>query len=381
MSIVSMLGFDQYPAVTSLPLTLLNPMWLGPGSSVPKYPLFTTGGVTNYSVTNQLAYGEATDTCNYIIPNITNSTTLSAAGNLCVLRPPTDITASDLDKTGNWYFGAMVQLTASSAGLTTSALAVLGDGTVANNVYFATYGVDANSGLVNGSTTVYIEIQIDWVNKMLYGYLNGFLRASKSFTTTPVVGIGNITSSSPYGTTSTNWVSGNSVGYWQRFSNIYWVIDKAGDANPTGRLGPVRVRLSPVSSVDVVGGMTTTDSGGSFVTPLASNAIALPLVTQYVGLDPYGQQGTVHFATPTLAGNSGKILAAQVSTTVFKPLEASANAEVALLNGTTEISRSVNTVTNTPTLISAVVNTAKDGSALLPASISDLTVKASSHRV
>lgn len=381
MSIVSMLGFDQYPGVTSLPLTLLNPMWLGPGSSVPKYPLFTTGGVTNYTISNQLAYGEATDTCNYVVPNIVNSSTPSAAGNLCVLRPPTDITASDLDKTGNWYFGTMLQLPSAGATVVTSALGVLGDGTVGNNVYFGTYGTDVNSGLVNTSSTVYMEIQIDWVNKMLYGYLNGLLRASKSFTTTPVVGIGNITGVSPYGTTTTNWVSGTSVGYWQRFSNIYWVIDKAGDANPTGRLGPVRVRLSPVSSVDTVGGMTTTDSGGSFVTPLAINAVALPLVTQYVGLDPLGQQGTIHFATPTLAGNSGKILAAQVSTTVFKPLEASANVEVALLNGTTELSRSINTVTNTPILISAVVNTAKDGSALLPASISDLTVKASSHRV
>jgi hypothetical protein len=379
MAIVGMLGFDEFPNGTFSSVNL-NPMLPGMGGTEGKYSLFILGSYWNGTwVALPLASLGDTEVSTSVQPQMI-TTSVNVANNLYVIKPPYEVTATDLDKTGKWHFGVMVQVP--STANPTSSLGVLGDGTVANNVYFGNYGSNYDNGQI-ATGQCYMEITIDWAAKMLYGYVNGILRGQKSFTTAPVVGIGNFTTT-PYANSADAkymQVSAVSTAYVLRFSNIYFAIDPLNDPNPTGRLGPCRIRNTPVVSVDTTPNMVTTDGTGSFVTPLNKQyAATVPIITDFITLDPYGSEATIHFQPPTLTANSDKIIAVQPNIYAMKPLESSATEEIAFANGTTELSRKTIPVVNLPTLQFSTINRAKDGTALVPASIADVTIKAKSHR-
>ena len=379
MAIVGMLGFDEFANGTYSSVNL-NPMLPGMGGTEGKYPLFVLGSYwSGFHLTQSRALTGDIDPPTVLTPQM-NTTSVNVAPNLYLVKPPYDYTASDLDKTGKWHFGALVYVP--SNGASTSSLGVLGDGTVANNVYFGNFGTNYDLGQVS-SGNWYMEITIDWVAKMTYGYVNGILRAQKSFTTTPMVAIGNFTTP-PYANVADGkymQIVANSTAYVLGFSNIYFAIDTLNDPNPTGRLGPCRVRNTPVASVDTTPNMTTTDSTGSFVIPINKQySNTSPLITDFITLDPYGTEATIRFQPPTLPTNSDKIIAVQPNIYAMKPIESSATEEIAFVNGTTELSRKTIPVVNLPTLQLMTINRAKDGTALVPGSVADVTIKAKSHR-
>lgn len=248
--------------------------------------------------------------------------------------PP--FSAAGLDKTGKWYFGMCVSPALNVTANT--AWAMVGDmDDATKNIPVIANGSTTNTAANFGSGTYYLEFEIDWVAKTVKGYVDGILIASTTFTTTPIAYFGNPQTAQYWSTgmqsppLSSSYT--NTSTYSLGVSHVYFAIDKAGDANPTGRLGPIRVRTVAVDTVDLVGDMKAV---GAADAPTAvntgTNVSTIPTVS--VSLDSGGAKGKFHFKKPVLNANEYSIKAFQMDLLTFKQYDAAAQPVFAFTDGT-----------------------------------------------
>lgn len=304
-----------------------------------------------------------------------------SVNNQYLVGPP--IAEAGFDKTGKWYFGTMVFVPSVIAG--NVALGVIGDAdTPANNRTVIGSSTAGAGKVVAVNTAYYVEFEIDWANKTVKGYVDGVQTASTTFATTPIAFIGNAQTAAyyPADAAQAGWFNGTSVinnpSYAPAFSHIYFIVDKLNDSAPTGRPGPVKVRVAPVATVDVVGDMTT--SAADFVTA-ANTPVTLGLLpTNRITADSGGAKSTFHFATPTLNANEATILAAQLELFTYKERDAAANAMFSFGDGTTNSKDYTVVSTENQRRDVMCLNAPFSGVPWTPAEIGKLVIKLASVR-
>lgn len=277
--------------------------------------------------------------CNGYFLGCTNSG--SSIYNHATFGPPLEsliVNDAALDKTGTWHWGAnicVMNLAFATAG---STVAVIGDTAssvpskpvLGYNLSLSTYPDVIN--LVSG-VGYYVEFTIDWENKTIYGYVNGKLTATTTFTGTPICQVGNIAKPAPY--LIGNQPFGNQLAtgnYIPTISHVYFIVNPKGAANPTGRLGSCRVRTAPLQSAlvedaKVVGSLSLTDTLNQ-TRPLTST-----LWGNYVQL-PSGTTRMVVQPTPVTLPTTEAILAARWGVMYNKPADQSAGLTLRVGDGT-----------------------------------------------
>ena len=258
--------------------------------------------------------------------------------NQLLVGPP--LNEPSLDKSGTWVFGTVVLCPYFPN--SQAVLSVIGDAdNRVKNVPILAYQWTQVSNPLNNitaNTAVYVEFVIDWVNKRIEGWVDGVFVNATTFDTNPVAYIGNAQEAKYWAyasdaSTSAWWQANypNLPGYQYHplYNHVYFAINKAGEANPTPRLGPVRVRPVAVSSVDSVGDMVPVGAPDNVTA--ANGAITLgAMPTVSTKLDSAGGKGVYHFTPPTLAANEYSVRAFQVDVYTYKERDAAANAVVSV---------------------------------------------------
>lgn len=290
MSIMSMIGYDHY-ATGDIPLAsaaaLLAQPFKVPMSDGSVLALNSQLGVG--SANHTLAIAESADDPTTKQLRWTISGTNNNAANATRLTLP--FGASGANRTGKWYVG--LRLIVDALPSVSSRFVKVGT-TVANDLwgpsavgeyfleFIADYSLPAASGLSI--------------------YVNGDLVKTTSSSAAITIG-------QNYGVEFGSYYWAFAVGSVFSIRDIYFVTDLDGDENPTGRLGPCRVRTSrPVSFTgnrwESTNEQTPVEVLGK---PITSD------LTPAVLASAFGDVATAQFDTPPTQANYGEALAVQVN--------------------------------------------------------------------
>lgn len=338
MPIIGLAGFDDR-TITAATNISSSPLPLMGGSEDLGLSIACARGqyVTQWGIT-QAKDPDGLD-CNGYFLGCTNSG--SSIYNHATFGPPLEsLIPNDaaLDKTGTWHWGCNLCVMNTAFVNNGTAVAVIGDTSISvpsKPVLGVGLSTTTYPDVVNivAGAGYYVEFTIDWENKTIYGYVNGKLVATTTFTGAPICQVGNLAKPAPYTVGGQPFGAQLAVGlYLPTVSHVYFVMNPRSTATPTGRLGSCRVRTAPMQSTltgdaKVVG---TLDLGQTLnqTRPLTST-----LWSNYVQL-PSGSTRMIVQPTPFTLAPTESVVAARWGVMYNKPADQSAGMTLRVGDGT-----------------------------------------------
>lgn len=338
MAIIGIAGFDDRPVTGGTNISLV-PLPLIGGSEDAGVSIAAGRGqnITQWGIT-PAKDPDGMDCYGFFLASTSSG---SSIFNHAAFGPPLEsLIPNDaaLDKTGTWHWGCNVCVMSTAFTNNGTAIALIGD-TANSSPSKPLLGINMNTATypditnVAGGVGYYLEFTIDWDNKTIYGYVNGKLAATTTFTGTPICQVGNLAKGAPYNVGGQPFGTqlGNGA-YVPSVSHIYFIVNPKGTANPTGRLGSCRVRTAPLQSTltgdaKVIGSLDLTQTLNQ-TRPLTST-----LWSNYVQL-PSGTTRMVVQPTPVTLPTTETVIAARWGVMYNKPADQSAGMTLRVGDGT-----------------------------------------------